>query len=85
MAPAGEVGVLEVADRAGGPFTFDDIEITSAFAAVAAAALEARHGAARATVPPARLGSELVALAGQDPQRYSDVARIVEALLATDR
>ncbi len=85
VAPAGEVGALELADTTRGAFTFDDIETASAFATVAAAGMEASGTLRRPAVPPARLGAELTALAGQDPDRYGDVARLVEALLATGR
>jgi len=76
------VGVLELVDKAGGAsFSFDDVELTTLLAGIAAAAIEDGTGG----VPvrsPAELGGELERLAGADPVEYARVAALVEALLA---
>jgi GAF domain-containing protein len=76
------VGVLELVDKTGGGnFTFDDVELASLLAGIAAAAVEAGGGDARVT-SPAELGGELERLALSDPAEYGRVARLVEAILA---
>lgn len=86
VAPAGEAALLEVADKVGGgAFSFDDLELLTAFATVAAAALSHGSAPAEQAPSPARLSAELAALAEVAPGRYRDLARVVEALLATDR
>lgn len=86
VAPAGEAAVIEVADKVGGgAFTFDDIELLTAFATVAAAVVRSASPDSEQAVSPARLGAELAVLAEVAPARYRDVARVVEALLASDR
>lgn len=76
------VGVLELADKAGGlPFTFDDIEALSVLASVAGAAL-VEHGVVPVDVAtPAQLAADLERLRNQDPRRYADAARMIESLL----
>ncbi len=81
----GVVGALELVDKAGGtPFSFDDVELATLLAGIAAAALAGTPGGAGAPrVPdPRRLGAELTRLAGADPARYAAIAAAVDALLA---
>ncbi|MEM8922970.1 MAG: GAF domain-containing protein [Actinomycetota bacterium] len=84
--PCGDepIGVLEVVDKVDGlPFNFDDIELLTALAAVAGAALA--EGSADAgsepAVSPATLADGLERLATVDPGRYADTARLVAGLL----
>ena len=79
--PCGSAGALELADKAGGAFDIDDIEIVSLLADVAGAALD-EH--AEAPVPlPDDLAAELRHLRDTDRARYGVVARAVGALLGT--
>lgn len=72
-------GVIELVDDADGRFGFDDVEVVTVLARVAAAALSADH---RRQVPdPASLGTRLQHLARTDPGRYAGVALTIEALL----
>ena len=75
------VGVLELVDKPdGGRFTFDDVEVVTMLAEVAAAAL-ARSGRGPAVATPDELADGLARLAEDDPVRYAAVAAAIEALL----
>ncbi len=85
-APCGDdpSGVLEVVDKADGlPFTFDDITVVTALAAVAASALadDAGNPAAPTVPSPEDLAAALGRLAQADPARYRDTAHLIAALL----
>jgi GAF domain-containing protein len=76
------VGVLELVDKAGGgTFSFDDVEVATLLAGIAAAAIEAGGGDV-AVRSPSELGAELHRLAAADPAGYAQVATLVEAILA---
>ena len=74
-------GVLELIDKAGGSFDFDDVEIASMLAEVAGAALDER-GTSIDVPSPESLASMLGDLARTDEQRYRRVAQLVEMILA---
>jgi GAF domain-containing protein len=76
------VGALELVDkRAGGAFTYDDLELVTLLAGVAGAALAADRGAG--PVPsPAELGADLEQLLAIDGRRYRAVAAVVSGLIA---
>jgi len=76
------LGVLELADKAGGgSFSFDDVELATLLAGVAGASLA--HAAPAPAVPDAaQLASALEQLAATDPTRYAAVATVASALLA---
>jgi GAF domain-containing protein len=76
------VGALELIDKATeARFTFDDVELVTLLAGIAATALA--HGAAVRTVPgPTELAGELRRLAATDADRYAAVATVLQALLA---
>lgn len=78
------VGVLELVDKAGGgSFSFDDVEIATMLADIAAVALlRSQHASVPPAPLPSELGGELERLAAADPVRYSAVASAVGALLA---
>lgn len=86
--PCGEddiVGVLEVSGKAGGAnFDFADIAALSGLAHVASAALIEQDVVEVTVTSPAQLATELTSLAGRNPARYRDVARIVEAMLSLE-
>jgi GAF domain-containing protein len=76
------VGVLELVDKAGGAtFSFDDVELATLLAGIAASAMEA-GGAETSVRSPEELGGELRRLAAADPAQYALVASLVEAILA---
>jgi GAF domain-containing protein len=76
------IGALELIDRSGGGgFTFDDIELATLLAGIAAAALTLDRGGA-AVPEPQQLGGELARLAEADPGRYAVIATAVSALLS---
>jgi sigma-B regulation protein RsbU (phosphoserine phosphatase) len=76
------VGVLELVDKAGGgTFSFDDVEVATLLAGIAAAALET-DGNEVGVRSPDELGAELRALAASDPTAYARVATLVDAILA---
>ena len=78
----GVVGVLELVDKADGvTFSFDDVELATLLAGIAAAAIEADEGGV-AVRSPDELGAELRRLAAADPAGYAQVATLVEAILA---
>lgn len=77
----GAVGVVEVVDKHGGTsFSFDDVELVTLLAGIAAAAL-ASSATRRAVPGPAALGAGLARLAAQDPPAYAAVAGLLDALL----
>lgn len=84
-APCGDrviVAVLELAEKAGGaPFSFDDIEIAAALAAVAGAAVAEDGDRPIEVISPGEVAIELSRLATVDPRRYLDTARLIESLL----
>lgn len=86
VAPGGDGRVLvEVAGKVtGGGFVYEDLEALSSLATIAAAAAD-DAGAVDDVPGPARLAAELAALATADPDRYRDVARIVDSLLSATR
>ncbi len=75
------VGVLELVDKADGTFTFDDVELASLLAGIAAVALEGDEGDV-AVRSPEELCAELRRLEAADPAGYAQVATLVEAILA---
>ena len=76
------VGVLELVDKAGGAsFTFDDVELATLLAGIAAVAIESDEGEV-AVRSPDELGSELRRLAAADPTGYAQVALLVDTILA---
>lgn len=87
VAPGPDGGaILEVADKTtGGAFTFEDIELLSAFANIAGPAVQEHSEGSAAVAAPAQLAAELAALAEIDVRRYREVAQVLEALLATQR
>ncbi len=87
VAEAGEgLVLLELAaKRDGSAFTFDDIDVASSLAEVAAAAVQEVRQERAEPPPPARLAAELHALAARDEQRYRDVAALVVGLLGIAR
>jgi len=75
----GVVGVIELIDKQGGPFSFDDLELVTLLAGVAAVALTASGSV---SVPsPAELAGDLERLVAADPAHYAAVATTVAALL----
>lgn len=79
------VAVLEVADKAGGAtFGFDDINVMSGLASVAATIVLEGNDAQRQVATPAQLGAELESLAQRLPARYEHVAQVIEALLSIE-
>lgn len=75
------VGVLEVVDAGAGSFSFDDVELVTVLADVAAAALGEVSGHSPSVPTPSQLVTSLAALADTDPARYADVARLMSAML----
>lgn len=82
----GEVaGALELVDKAGGgSFSFDDVELTTLLASIAAVALTSGSDQRQAVPAPEALSGELRALAAADPRRYATTATLVASLLARD-
>jgi len=79
LGGADVAGVIELVADTDGVFGFDDVEVATVLARVAAAALAAGH---RTAPPqPAALGARLEQLARADPARYAGVAAAVDALL----
>lgn len=79
----GVQGALEVIDKAGGaPFSFDDVEIATLLAGVAAAALSQRDRVVESVPRPEQLAAELASLAQRDPEEYGTIAVLVQALLS---
>jgi GAF domain-containing protein len=76
------VGVLELVDKVGGSsFTFDDVELATLLAGIAAVAIETGDGDVPVRAPE-ELGAELRRLAAADPAGYVQVAMLVEVILA---
>lgn len=77
------VGALQLVDKiAGGPFSFDDVEIATLLGPIIGAALAEGAGAATRVASPEQVGGDLARLADADPARYAAVAQVVAALLA---
>lgn len=76
-------GVLELVEKhGGGPFTFDDVEIATLLAGIAATALQA-DGQPMASVPsPQQIGADLARLASSDPTRYATLATFLATVLS---
>jgi GAF domain-containing protein len=77
------VGVLELVDKAGGSFSFDDVEVVSLLGGIAGTALAddgALHGPAVAH--PDELGRELAHIFVDDPSQYARIATVLQALLS---
>ena len=72
-------GVIELVNDADGAFGFDDVEVTTVLARIAAAALTAEHP--RNVPDPSSFTSRLEHLARADPGRYAGVALAIDALL----
>jgi GAF domain-containing protein len=72
-------GVIELVADTDGAFGFDDVEVATVLARVAAAALAS--GRRTAAPQPAALATRLEHLARADPARYAGVAAAVDALL----
>jgi GAF domain-containing protein len=72
-------GVIELVADTDGAFGFDDVEVATVLARVAAAALAS--GRRSAPPQPAALATRLEHLARADPARYAGVAAAVDALL----
>jgi GAF domain-containing protein len=79
LGGADVAGVIELVDDADATFGFDDVEVVTVLARVAAAALAA--GPPSAPPEPAVLASRLELLSRVDPARYAGVAAAVDALL----
>lgn len=76
------VGVLEVVDKAVGPFSFDDVEVVTLLGGIAGAALDDGATTVEAVPDPAGIAAELTSLRDVDPTRYRRVAALIESLLA---
>ncbi len=78
-------GALELIDKAGGgSFSFDDVELATLLAGIAAAALTSGADERRLVPAPEELSGGLRALAAADPSRYATTATLVASLLARD-
>jgi len=75
------LGVLELVDKAGGAFSFDDVELSTVLANIAGSALR-EQGPAFSARPADELAGELRQLSATDPAAYVRVATVLEALLA---
>ncbi len=75
------LGVLELVDKAGGAFSFDDVELSTVLANIAGSALRDRDPAVSVR-PPDELAADLRQLSAADPATYVRVATVLEALLA---
>jgi GAF domain-containing protein len=75
------VGALELIDKRGARnFAFDDVEIATMLADIAAAAIVVAIGGV-APPSPAQLAAELDRIAADEPARYGVVAKLISALL----
>lgn len=74
------MGVIELVNKRGEAFNFDDVEIVSLLARVAGGALS-ELGAQAAVPTPAELARELENLARLDASRYAALARMIQAVL----
>jgi GAF domain-containing protein len=75
------LGVLELVDKAGGAFSFDDVELSTVLANIAGSALR-DQGSAPSVRAPDELAADLRQLSAADPATYVRVATVLEALLA---
>jgi GAF domain-containing protein len=83
VADGAVVGALEVAGKTGGGgFTFDDVELVGLLGEIAGPALAELRGLTPDVRSPGELADELRALAAADPVRYTQVALLIDALLA---
>lgn len=73
------MGVIELVDPPSGSFSFDDVETVTLLSEIAGAAL-GETAPVSAPPSPAELGRRLATLAADDPTRYAEIARVVEAL-----
>jgi hypothetical protein len=86
LVAAGGTAIVEVAGKHNdGAFTFDDIETLSSFAQIAGAAVLDHEDASDDVQAPAAIAAELASLQSFDPGRYREIARVVEALLSSQR
>ena len=77
------LGALELVDKAADQsFSFDDVELATLLGVIAGAAL-AEMESGPPVAAPADLAIELTRLAATDPTRYSAVATVIAALLAS--
>ena len=75
------VGALELIDKRGATnFAFDDVEVATMLADIAAAAIVVAIGGV-APPSPAQLAAELDRIAADEPARYGVVAKLISALL----
>ena len=74
------VGVLELVNSPSGGFGIDDIEVATLLADIAGTAI-AESSPTSTVAGPKELGTELSHLAETDPERYRQVATIIQALL----
>jgi len=79
---SGTHGVLELLDKTGGAFSFDDVEVVSLLGSIAGAALDdgVLHGPP--VTAPDELGHELHQLFVDDPPEYARIAAVLQALLS---
>ncbi len=78
-------GALELIDKAGGgSFSFDDVELATLLAGIAAAALTSGSDGRTAVPTPEQLAHRLRALAAVDARRYATTATVVASLLDRD-
>jgi GAF domain-containing protein len=75
------LGAMELVDKAGGPFSFDDVELVTLLGGIAGVALSVA-GTEVTPRPPVAFARELEVLAGSDPAAYARLATVLEALLA---
>ncbi|HLM19075.1 MAG TPA: GAF domain-containing protein [Acidimicrobiia bacterium] len=81
----GIIGVLELTDKSGGQrFSFEDVELATMLADIAAVTLAHVAGVVDVVPSPAQLAHQLTNLASADPSRYRAVAPAVEALVTPD-
>jgi phosphoserine phosphatase RsbU/P len=75
------VGALELVEKVGGGrFTFDDVELVSLLAGIAASAIQAGGNEVRVRSPE-ELASELRRLASTDAVEYARVVTLIEMIL----
>jgi GAF domain-containing protein len=78
------LGAIELVDKAGGGFSFDDLELVTVLAGIAGVALRLGRGGAALIPTPTELGHHLEELAAADPVRYAQVAELVDTLVRRD-
>lgn len=81
QAGDGVVGVLELLDKAGGPFSFDDVEVATLLGGIAAVALAEAERPGPAVPDPEELVRRLARVSAADPLDYARVALMVDSLL----